>query len=99
MSVQSNSREHQRAGRGKRTGNMIRVPESTHDILRDLSIETGQSMQELLVEAVDAMRRRRMLEMTNAAYAALRDDPDAWREELAERREWDTTLVDGLEEA
>jgi hypothetical protein len=99
MSVRSHGREQQRAEGSKRSGNMIRVPESTHDTLRDLSIETGQSMQELLVEAVEAMRRRRILEMTNAAYAALRDDPDAWREELAVRQEWDATLADGLEEA
>jgi hypothetical protein len=31
-----------------------------------------------------------------AAYAALRADPDAWAEELAERALWDTTLMDGL---
>jgi hypothetical protein len=77
---------------------MIRVPESAHTTLRDMSIETGQPMQELLVEAVEAMRRRRMLEMTNAAYAAIRDDPAAWKEELAECQAWDVTLPDGLEE-
>jgi hypothetical protein len=32
----------------------------------------------------------------NAAYAALRDDPRAWADVEAERREWDATLADGL---
>lgn len=43
-------------------------------------------------------RRRRLLEETNRAYAALRADPDAWREELAERAIWDVTNLDGLDE-
>jgi hypothetical protein len=77
---------------------MIRVSEATHSFLRELAEETGEPMQELLAEAVEGMRRRRMLELTNAAYAALREDPTAWQEELAERRAWDVTLADGLEE-
>jgi hypothetical protein len=43
--------------------------------------------------------RRRMLEETNRAYAALRADPLAWAEECAERAIWDITLQDGLEPA
>jgi hypothetical protein len=34
----------------------------------------------------------------NAAYAALRNDPQAWGEELAERALWDRALDDGLQE-
>jgi hypothetical protein len=41
-------------------------------------------------------RRRQIMEQTNAAFAALRADPDAWREELAEREVWDRALLDGL---
>jgi hypothetical protein len=78
---------------------MIRVPEATHSILRELSAETGEPMQDLLAEAVEAMRRRRILELTNAAYAAMRDDPVAWQAEIAERQAWDVTLADGLEGA
>ena len=84
-------------GTGKRPGTMIRVPDATHSILRDLADETGQSMQEVLSEAVEEMRRRRMLELANASYAAMRENEDEWQEELAERRLWDTTLADGLE--
>lgn len=38
-----------------------------------------------------------MLAEANAAYARLREDPEAWAELLAERAEWDCTLLDGLE--
>ena len=85
-------------GAGKRPGNMIRVPDVTHSILRELSDETGKPMQDLLAEAVEAMRRRRILELTNAAYASMRADPVAWQAELAERKAWDVTLAHGLEE-
>jgi hypothetical protein len=85
------------SGTGKRPGNMIRVPDATHSILRELADETGQSMQDILSEAVEEMRRRRMFELANAAYASMRENEDEWQEELAERRLWDKTLADGLE--
>ena len=49
-----------------------------------------------LLTAEEAYRRRRMLEQTNAAYAALRADPQRWAEELEERAAWDATLADGM---
>lgn len=84
-------------GPDRRPGNMIRVPEATHSILRELADETGQNMQEVLTEAVEEMRRRRMFELANASYAAMRENEDEWQEELEERRLWDKTLADGLE--
>ncbi len=75
---------------------MIRIPESTHSILCDLTNETGEPTQDLLVEAVESMRRRRILEQTNAAYAAMHANPQLWQAELEERAEWDVTLADGL---
>jgi len=78
---------------------MIRVPDATHRMLKELAADSGEQMQDILVEAVEALRRRRMLERTNAAYAELRQDPVAWQAELDERRVWDVTLADGLEEA
>ena len=40
-------------------------------------------------------RRQRFLHEANAAYAALRNDPKQWKDELAERKEWDSTSIDG----
>ncbi len=54
-------------------------------------------MQDILSEAVEEMRRRRMFELANASYAAMRENEDEWQEELEERRLWDKTLADGLE--
>jgi hypothetical protein len=36
-------------------------------------------------------------EQLNAGYAEWRADPEAWAEHLAEREQWDATLMDGLD--
>ena len=74
----------------------VRISDSARGTLRELARAEGKSMLALLDEAVEALRRQRFLEQVNAAYARLRDDPDASEEFDAERREWDATLADGL---
>jgi hypothetical protein len=37
-----------------------------------------------------------LLDQANAAFARLKQDPQAWAEELAERALWESTLLDGL---
>ncbi len=53
-------------------------------------------MQATLEKAIEAYRRQRFLEGLSADFAALRERPEAWREEMAEREEWDLTIGDGL---
>ncbi|MBK7219004.1 MAG: toxin-antitoxin system protein [Candidatus Promineofilum sp.] len=75
----------------------IRVSRRTRDRLQRLAEQYGSSMQAVLEEAVELYQGQRLLEATNAAYAALRANPVAWQELQEERAEWDTTLNDGLE--
>jgi hypothetical protein len=56
----------------------------------------GRSMQELLEEAVEALRRKRFLQEVNSAYASLRLESEAWASERRQRRQWERTLLDGL---
>jgi predicted transcriptional regulator len=76
----------------------VRVSEPTHRTLRELSEQLGESMQGILDQAIEDYRRKRVLEQANAGYAALRAAPEAWKEELAERADWDATLSDGLDD-
>ena len=76
-------------------GMQVRVSESTHQTLRILSAEVGESMQNLMEQAVEQYRRRLFLEGLNEDFKTLREDPQAWREELEERALWDNTLLDG----
>ena len=68
-----------------------------NQILKELAEQTGQTMMEVLDMALDAYRRKVFFEGLNADYAALRADPEAWAEELAERKLWEATLMDGLD--
>jgi hypothetical protein len=75
----------------------VRISEASHLVLKELAEQTGQTMTEVLDKALDAYRRQVFLDAVNAGYAALRADPEAWAEHLAERKLWDATLMDGLD--
>lgn len=75
----------------------VHISEASHRVLKELAEQTGQSAMEVLDKALDAYRRKLFFEQMNAGYAELRVDPQAWAEHLAERREWDANLIDGLD--
>jgi hypothetical protein len=76
----------------------VRIQPRAYDQLRDLAKKAGTSMPQILAEAIDALYRKRFLEECNAAYKRLKDDPQAWAEELRDRKAWEQTLGDGLED-
>ena len=76
----------------------VRLREPTRAALRELAAQSGEAMSVVLEKAVECYRRQRFLEQANAAYAALRVNPEAWQAEEEERRAWDATLGDGLED-
>ena len=76
----------------------VDISETAHQTLQDLSKQTGQPLNVILDKAVEEFRRKQFLEEANRAYAQLKNDPQAWAEELKERRAWDVTLGDGLED-
>jgi len=82
----------------KMASNTVRIDSSTHKTLQKLSAQTGQKMQEILGEAIELYRRKLFLEKANAAFAALKADPQAWKEEQEERTAWDVTFLDGLKD-
>ena len=75
----------------------IRISVHAKATLRELALHEGKPMQAVLDEAIEHYQRERLLDEANAAYARLKSDPKAWKEELAERAQWDGTLADGLE--
>ena len=76
----------------------VRIRPTTHAKLKELAVRNGESLPDTLDKAIDVYYRQRFLEEANRAYAALRADPKAWAEELAERRALSGTLGDGLED-
>lgn len=76
----------------------VPISEASHKILLELASHGGEPIDKIVDKAIEEYRRHRLLDEVNAAYSALRNDENAWQEELAERRAWDSTLADGLNE-
>jgi len=74
----------------------VRISNTSHKLLQELAARSGQTMQAVLDEALEAYRRQCFLEGLVADFAALRADPDAWAEEEDERAVWDAALLDDL---
>ena len=74
----------------------IRISKSSREVLKQLAAQQGETMQAVLERSIEFYRRQRLLEETNRAYAALRQDPKQWAALEAERQGWDSTLQDGL---
>ncbi len=75
----------------------VTIGDTFYKILAELSESSGKSIQAVLEQAIEQYRRQQFLEAANQAYIALRNNPEAWQEELEERSLWDITLEDGLE--
>jgi predicted transcriptional regulator len=80
---------------GNSRSTTVRISPTAHRTLRELAAHCGESMPAILDRAIEEYRRKRFLEEANAAYAALRANPEAWREEQEERALWEATLADG----
>ena len=76
----------------------VRISSSSYQILKSLSKGEGQSMQSVIDQAIEDLRRRKLLEATNRAFSELKADKKAWQEEVSEREIWENTLADGVEE-
>ncbi len=77
----------------------VGISEKARQTLTELAEQTGKTVQDILDQAVEDYRRKVFFEQLNADYAALKADPQAWAEELEERRLWEATLGDGLDPA
>jgi RecB family exonuclease len=74
----------------------IRISRTAHRHLAQMAEETNTSLQEMLDQAIENERRRRLLERTNVAYLKLRQNKKAWKAWRAELRQLDATLSDGI---
>ncbi len=73
----------------------VRVSDNLHQTLRRLATIQGKSMQVIIEQAVEEHRRKMFMTEMNAAFQALKDNPEAWQAEQDERKLWEQTLMDG----
>lgn len=72
----------------------IRVDAETHARLVELSQARGRSLIDTVREAVEALGRQRFAERVADELTALRADPAAWKDYLAEAEE--SSVADGI---
>lgn len=75
---------------------LIRISDPSAQKLESLSELTGQSKQKLLDQAITLFAHEQILKKANEQYTLIKNDPQAWKELEDERKEWDITLADGL---
>jgi len=75
----------------------VRISEQSHQRLREMAAQSGEPMQTVIDKALENYRRQKFLSDCDAAYAALQQDPDAWKEYQNELKSFEGTLMDGLD--
>ncbi|WPX08748.1 hypothetical protein [Anaerocellum danielii] len=76
----------------------VRVDIETYEGLKKLSTELNQPMQKIIQEALAEYKRKVILSKTAEAFAALKKNNELWEEETEERKLWENTLQDGIEQ-
>jgi hypothetical protein len=75
----------------------IRIREKSHRALKEMAAITGESLQDVLDQAIEERRRKLYLEGVNADYAALKRNPKQWADFKKELAVWDVTNLDGMD--
>ena len=74
----------------------VRVAVSTYEVLKEAAEKEHTTLQAILDKVVKEYRTKKFFEEVNSAYERM--SPNDWENELAERKEMDITLMDGLED-
>ena len=75
----------------------IRVPPETHEQLQRLATARKQPIGQVVAAAVERLESDRFWDEMEAAFEELYADPTAAAAYEAERRDWEATLLDGLD--
>ena len=78
-------------------GATVRISETSRDLLRELARHTDTTMQSVIERALMEYRKRLFWDRAAEDFKVMRENPEAWKEEIGERERWDAFLMDGLE--
>jgi len=74
----------------------VRISENSLKALKQIAMQAREPVQTILDKAIESYRRECFLKKANLAFEILKNNEDAWQDEIAERETWDCTLKDGL---
>ncbi|HHW02259.1 MAG TPA: toxin-antitoxin system protein [Thermoanaerobacterales bacterium] len=77
---------------------LTRISEQAYKTLQLLAEKNKESHIKIIEKALEEYRRQIFIKEANVAYAALKTDPDKWKEEQLERKLWEQTISDDLED-
>ena len=77
---------------------MVRIRNEDRRVLKELAECTGESMSDVLANAVGHYRRKHFLEGLANDFASLRASGSDWTDELRERELWASVVADDLDE-
>lgn len=75
----------------------IQVSPQAQSMIHELSVKTALPTGEVVVRALEELRRKLLFEEANAALATLQLKPEEWLKLQQEDAAWDVALADGLE--
>jgi len=76
---------------------VVRIDSHTDEILSALARERNEDKKQVLADSVEMLRRQTLLDVLCEAYRDLKNDPEAWAREVAERAEWQSAELERLE--
>lgn len=75
----------------------IRIDRTTHQKIKDIAGRENKPIGEVVADAIHRYEDEQFWRNAHAGYQRLRGDPEAWKAYQNELRDWDVTLMDGLE--
>ena len=80
----------------------LTIEDPNNLVLSDLPFTSGQRVEIIILsdeeanKTAETLSSEEFLIQANQAYTELRNNPEAWQEELAERELWEQTIADGV---
>jgi predicted DNA-binding protein len=75
----------------------IRVSKRARERAAAMAARAGRPISAVVEEAIDAYQADLFWRQAEHALDVLAGDPEAWSDMMAERKEWEATLADGLD--
>ena len=69
---------------------LIRVDTQTYEKIASIQSIMGSTKHDVVQRAIDQLSKDLLLAQTDAAFKKLKRDKKVWKQELAERQEWES---------
>ena len=73
----------------------VRISDNSLQTLRKIATQASEPIQIILDKAIESYRREYFLKKANLAFEILKNNNEAWQDEISERETWDCTMKDG----